>query len=258
MVPTGGGVANDTVTAQDVALAWSSDAATVTQDHAVTAQDAAFALASDAATIAQDHVVTAQDAAFALTSEAATIAQDHALGAQDAAFALASEAATLAAAGNDSVTAQDASLAWASESVSIAQDHVVIGQDTELAWTSDAVSIAQDHIVTAQDAAMAFGCGTITLTSGGGGATAAEIWEYELLPGISAGSMLIALFQNTPTAAGIVTAMEADGRMLEELHRLQGLQSARPMTVTPTTRVTGDINLVLSGDGVTSTTVART
>jgi hypothetical protein len=44
---------------------------------------------------------------------------------------------------------------------------------------------------------------------------------------------------------------------LDELHKLQGLDSGNPMTVTPTTRVSGPINLNLSGDGTTSTTVTR-
>jgi hypothetical protein len=49
-----------------------------------------------------------------------------------------------------------------------------------------------------------------------------------------------------------------DPRYLEELHRLQGLNIAAPMTVTKTTRVAGDINLAISGDGNTTSTVTRT
>ena len=45
--------------------------------------------------------------------------------------------------------------------------------------------------------------------------------------------------------------------MYEELHRLQGLKSSAPMTVTPTSRVTGDISLAITGDGVTTSTVSR-
>jgi len=44
---------------------------------------------------------------------------------------------------------------------------------------------------------------------------------------------------------------------LDELHRIQGLKSGQPMTVTPTTRVVGAISLAISGDGVTTTTVTR-
>mgnify|MGYP003642638420 CR=1 FL=1 len=44
---------------------------------------------------------------------------------------------------------------------------------------------------------------------------------------------------------------------LDELHKLQGLDASNPMTVTPTSRVSGSINLTLSGDGETSTTVSR-
>lgn len=45
--------------------------------------------------------------------------------------------------------------------------------------------------------------------------------------------------------------------LTDELHRLQGLKLGEPMTVTPTSRVSGDIELVISGDGVTTTTVER-
>lgn len=58
-------------------------------------------------------------------------------------------------------------------------------------------------------------------------------------------------------AAATKAALEAAGAPLEELHRLQGLKASAPMTVTPTTRVAGDISLVLTGDGVTTTTVTR-
>jgi hypothetical protein len=42
-----------------------------------------------------------------------------------------------------------------------------------------------------------------------------------------------------------------------DLYRIQGLEVGHPMTVTPTSRVAGDLVLALSGDGVTTTTVTR-
>ena len=44
---------------------------------------------------------------------------------------------------------------------------------------------------------------------------------------------------------------------ITELWQLQGLDSDNPMTVTPTTRVVGDISQAISGDGETTTTVTR-
>ncbi len=41
------------------------------------------------------------------------------------------------------------------------------------------------------------------------------------------------------------------------LAMLQGLSPSDPMTVTPTTRVAGNINLQITGDGVTTTTVTK-
>jgi hypothetical protein len=44
---------------------------------------------------------------------------------------------------------------------------------------------------------------------------------------------------------------------LDELHRINGLKPGEPMTVTPTSRVAGDITQAFSGDGTTTTTVMR-
>ena len=45
--------------------------------------------------------------------------------------------------------------------------------------------------------------------------------------------------------------------MIDELHKLQGLDAANPMTVTPTSRVAGSISQTISGDGEMTTTVTR-
>lgn len=45
--------------------------------------------------------------------------------------------------------------------------------------------------------------------------------------------------------------------LVEELHRLQGLNDAFPLTVTPTQRSTGDIDQTISGDGENVTVVTR-
>lgn len=44
---------------------------------------------------------------------------------------------------------------------------------------------------------------------------------------------------------------------VDELHKLQGLDAANPMTVTPTTRTAGTIEQEITGDGETTTTVTR-
>lgn len=43
----------------------------------------------------------------------------------------------------------------------------------------------------------------------------------------------------------------------DEIHKLQGLDAANPMTVTPTSRVAGGISQTISGDGTTTSTVTR-
>lgn len=44
---------------------------------------------------------------------------------------------------------------------------------------------------------------------------------------------------------------------VNEIWELAGLDITNPMTVTPTSRITGTINLALTGDGTTTTTVTR-
>lgn len=51
--------------------------------------------------------------------------------------------------------------------------------------------------------------------------------------------------------------VEPDNAKIEETWRLAGLDSASPMTVTPTSRTTSGITLTISGDGTTITTVIR-
>ena len=45
---------------------------------------------------------------------------------------------------------------------------------------------------------------------------------------------------------------------IDDLHQLQGLNIANPMTVTPTSREAGTIQQTISGDGKTTSTVTRT
>lgn len=55
-------------------------------------------------------------------------------------------------------------------------------------------------------------------------------------------------------AGGILAQIQT---LVDELHKIQGLDSSNPMTVTPTTRVAGSIDLEITGDGETTTTVTR-
>lgn len=55
-------------------------------------------------------------------------------------------------------------------------------------------------------------------------------------------------------AGGILAQIQT---LVDELHKIQGLDAANPMTVTPTSRVSGSIDLEITGDGETTTTVTR-
>lgn len=55
-------------------------------------------------------------------------------------------------------------------------------------------------------------------------------------------------------AGGILAQIQY---LVDELHKIQGLDAANPMTVTPTSRTSGSIDLTISGDGETETIVTR-
>lgn len=55
-------------------------------------------------------------------------------------------------------------------------------------------------------------------------------------------------------AGGILARIQ---ELVDELHQLEGLKSGSPMTVTPTSRTVGSINLEITGDGETETIVTR-
>lgn len=55
-------------------------------------------------------------------------------------------------------------------------------------------------------------------------------------------------------AGGILAQIQT---LVDELHKIQGLDASNPMTVTPTSRTAGSIDLDITGDGETSTTVTR-
>jgi len=45
--------------------------------------------------------------------------------------------------------------------------------------------------------------------------------------------------------------------LIDELHKIQGLSSGNPMTVTPTSRTVSGVTLNITGDGLTTSTVTR-
>jgi len=50
---------------------------------------------------------------------------------------------------------------------------------------------------------------------------------------------------------------EVGDLFLDELHKLEGLDASNPVTTTPTSRVAGSVSQVITGDGITTSTVTR-
>jgi hypothetical protein len=71
-----------------------------------------------------------------------------------------------------------------------------------------------------------------------------------------------AIIGDIPTAAITATAtrneLADELSRITEIHKIQGLDASAPMTVTTTSRTAGGINLGITGDGTTTTTVERT
>lgn len=79
------------------------------------------------------------------------------------------------------------------------------------------------------------------------------------MPAVGYGNYLIV----ATVGAGVKIASgeilwDGDYEVLDSLGKLEGLDgTANPMRVTPTSRVAGNINLVITGDGETETIVSR-
>lgn len=61
----------------------------------------------------------------------------------------------------------------------------------------------------------------------------------------------------TDNSAGATVIDQSDTSKTKEVWQLHGLDASNPMTVTPTTRTSGGISQVISGDGSTTTTITR-
>ena len=81
--------------------------------------------------------------------------------------------------------------------------------------------------------------------------------QVSINPNNSAGLVVV----EGGAGGGLTPAQEATlntiATLADELHKLQGLSSGNPMTVTQTARTVGGISLAISGDGTTTTTVTR-
>jgi len=72
-------------------------------------------------------------------------------------------------------------------------------------------------------------------------------------------SLIIQSAASTVVTAGgsIPTALSNAILQIDEVHRIHGLKAGEPMTVTPTSRHSGNIAQTIGGDGTTISTVTR-
>ena len=67
----------------------------------------------------------------------------------------------------------------------------------------------------------------------------------------------VGIVEDNSNGATVNTTHLVKGQQIEELHKLQGLDPDNPLVITPTSRQVDDIDLEITGDGETSTTVTR-
>ena len=81
------------------------------------------------------------------------------------------------------------------------------------------------------------------------------------MPVAGAGEYAVRFFNGSALlASGCIIwngAAEVNDLFLDELHKLEGLDSSNPVTTTPTSRDAGSVSQVISGDGITTSTVTR-
>jgi len=68
-------------------------------------------------------------------------------------------------------------------------------------------------------------------------------------------SSLTQLVSSGGSSGGGLTTNQA--KQLEEIHQIQGLDSNNPLTYTPTSKITGDIEIQVTGDQINTATLTR-
>ena len=114
-------------------------------------------------------------------------------------------------------------------------------------------------------ASVAFGV-PVDNTTGTAALTPASVWDH-LLSAITSSSTIGTLLKtnidatissrSTLTAANVRTELTPELTEITEVHAIHGLDIANALTVTPTLRSAGAITQAITGDGTTSTIVAR-
>lgn len=78
---------------------------------------------------------------------------------------------------------------------------------------------------------------------------------------LPAGKYLIVAMAGTEKLGSDVLYWNGDKEitpeLLDDIHKIKGLDKNNPMTVTQSAQVAGNINVILSGDGETQTVVTR-
>lgn len=211
--------------------------------HALTADDIDSDSQISAPTVAQVHALTAADIDSDSQVSAPTVAQVHALTAADIDSDSQISSPALTAEGEDALTAAD------------------IDSDSQVS----APAITQVHALTAADIDSDSQVSAPTLTGPGvNPLTANDIDSDSQIsaPTFAQVHVLTAASIDSDSAVSVPSLLgdidiAAVYAKVCEIWAILGLDTDNPMTVTPTSRVSGDISQTISGDGVSSTTVTR-
>lgn len=168
--------------------------AKLSNNYTLTVDAAAYTVSGQNVNLVKSSVLVVDPASYSITTQNVNLIKSSVLTVDPASY---------------SVTGQNVNLIYTPVGkYTLAVDPASVGV------TFQNVQLLKSSVLAVDPASFSVTGKNVTLTYTPGGATPAQIWAYELLPGVSAGDMLIALYQNAcPTAAqnaaAVLAAMNA-------------------------------------------------
>jgi uncharacterized protein (DUF934 family) len=223
-VSAGGGGATSLIL-QDAAHAHAADNLGLTLDTYLALQDAAHAHAADNLAFTLDTYLAVQEAAHAHAADNLGLTLDTYLAVADALHAHLADNVVLSLAGSANLDVADAAHAHAADSLTLTLDTWLAIAEALHAHGAENVALTLASYLAVADALHAHAADGVTLTFPAGALSDAEFRQ---------------MFE-----------------WIEELHRIHGLRSGNPLTVTPTSRSVDTISQTIGTVG-TTVTVTRT
>lgn len=237
---------------EDLAVASTIDAPTLTQVHGLTVAGLLVAATIGAPTLTQVHNLAVEDVTVASTIDTVALTQDHQLAIEDLTVATTIDTVALTVEGDLQVA--DLSVATTVDTVTLTQVHNLTVADLSVAPTIGTVAITQVHTLNVEDLTVATAIGSVELVVG---AVVLTVENLSVAPTIDT----VALTQtHVLTVDDLTVASTIDDVALTQVHTLAVDGLAVAVTADSVTLSVGSISPALNGDPLTTVdvTVART